>query len=63
MEARQKIEGELRAAREIQQGILPKMVAPLPDAEQFALFAELRPARAVGGDLYDFLHWTITGTC
>ncbi len=54
VEARQKIEGELRAAREIQQGILPKMVAPLPDAEQFALFAELRPARAVGGDLYDF---------
>ncbi len=51
---RQKIESELEVARQIQQGILPKMLPPLPDTREFSLFAALHPARAVGGDLYDF---------
>ncbi len=53
---RQKIEGELRAAKEIQQSILPKMLPPLPDAREFSLFVSLRAAREVGGDLYDFFY-------
>ncbi len=52
--ARQKIESELEVARQIQLGILPKMLPPLPNAPEFSLYATLRPARAVGGDLYDF---------
>ena len=53
-EARLRIESELEVARQIQLGILPKMLPPLPDAKEFSLFAALRPARQVGGDLYDF---------
>ncbi|MDR0932693.1 MAG: SpoIIE family protein phosphatase [Victivallales bacterium] len=53
---RQRIESELAVAREIQLGILPKMLPPLPDAEEFSLYATLRPARQVGGDLYDFFY-------
>lgn len=53
-EARLRIESELEVARQIQLGILPKMVPPLPDTEEFSLYASLRPARQVGGDLYDF---------
>lgn len=48
---RERLEGELDVARTIQGGILPKM--RLPHAE-FKLGAVLKPARGVGGDLYDF---------
>ena len=59
---RQKIESELEVARQIQRSILPAMLPPLPETPEFSLFALLRPARAVGGDLYDFFfldefHW------
>ena len=53
-EARLRIESELEVARQIQVGILPKMLPPLPNAAEFSLFATLHPARQVGGDLYDF---------
>ncbi|MBS1370820.1 MAG: SpoIIE family protein phosphatase [Lentisphaeria bacterium] len=53
---RQRIESELEVARQIQLGILPKMLPPLPDAKEFSLYATLRPARQVGGDLYDFFY-------
>ncbi len=45
--------GELRAAREIQMGMLPdpKAIEGLPPNVEF--FAMLEPAREVGGDLYD----------
>ena len=49
---RERFEKELEVAREIQFGMLPE--TPLPSACGFTLFAELRPARRVGGDLYDF---------
>jgi|RhiMethySRZTD1v2_1073278.scaffolds.fasta_scaffold03143_19 sigma-B regulation protein RsbU (phosphoserine phosphatase) len=49
---RELLESELRVAREIQRGLVPRNFAALggPAAECFAC---LEPARAVGGDLYD----------
>lgn len=52
--AKEKIESELRVAREIQMSMIPKSFPPFPDLPQIDLFAELRPAKEVGGDLYDF---------
>ncbi|PLX87665.1 MAG: hypothetical protein C0614_02860 [Desulfuromonas sp.] len=51
---RERLEGELNIARKIQLGILPKEFPPYPNRKEFDLFATLRPAREVGGDLYDF---------
>jgi sigma-B regulation protein RsbU (phosphoserine phosphatase) len=49
---KQKLESSLRLAHDIQMSMLPK---DLPEDPRFQLFATLRPAREVGGDLYDFL--------
>jgi anti-sigma regulatory factor (Ser/Thr protein kinase) len=49
---RERIEQELRVARLIQQTLLPKQVPALPGWE---IAAQYQPARAVGGDFYDFL--------
>lgn len=48
---RERIEQELRVARLIQQTLLPKEVPHLPSWE---LDSYYQPARAVGGDFYDF---------
>jgi sigma-B regulation protein RsbU (phosphoserine phosphatase) len=48
---KQKIEASLRLAHDIQMSMLPKR---FPERPEFELDAVLRPARAVGGDLYDF---------
>lgn len=52
--AKEKIESELRIAREIQMGMIPKTFPPFPDLDELDLFAQLEPAKEVGGDLYDF---------
>ncbi len=52
--ARERIEGELRIAHEIQMNILPKTFPAFPDRRDFDIYATLRPAKEVGGDLYDF---------
>jgi sigma-B regulation protein RsbU (phosphoserine phosphatase) len=52
--AKERIEGELNVAREIQLGLLQKVFPPFPHHGQFDLFATLEPAKEVGGDLYDF---------
>jgi sigma-B regulation protein RsbU (phosphoserine phosphatase) len=52
--AKERIESELKIARDIQMGILPKTFPPFPDRKEFDIFAILEPAREVGGDLYDF---------
>lgn len=52
--ARERIEGELNIARQIQLGILPKIFPAFPNRHEFDLFATLKPAKEVGGDLYDF---------
>ena len=49
---RERIEQELRVARLIQQTLLPK---ELPEMPGWSLAAYYQPARAVGGDFYDFL--------
>lgn len=46
--------GELEAARRIQMGILPRVEADLTADPRYELAVDLEPARAVGGDLYDF---------
>ncbi len=48
--------GELEAARRIQTGMLPRPEIVLADEHRVELFAHMRPAREVGGDLYDFFH-------
>jgi phosphoserine phosphatase RsbU/P len=52
--AKEHIESELTIARDIQMGLLPKAFSPFPDLPEFDLYALLKPAREVGGDLYDF---------
>ena len=49
--AREKIEGELNVAHDIQMGMLPRN---FPVRDDWDLAALLVPAKAVGGDLYDF---------
>ncbi len=52
--AKEKIESELRIAREIQLAMIPHTFPPFPDLPQITLFAMLKSAKEVGGDLYDF---------
>lgn len=52
--AKERIESELNIAREIQMGMIPKIFPPFPDRHDIDLYAILRPAKEVGGDLYDF---------
>jgi len=52
--SRERMESELRIARDIQMGILPKLFPPFPDRSEIDLYASLEPAREVGGDFYDF---------
>lgn len=49
---RETIEQELRIANLIQQALLPKV---LPDLKGWHIGAHYQPARAVGGDFYDFI--------
>ncbi len=52
--AKEKIESELRIAKEIQMGMIPHIFPPFPDLPEIDLFASLESAKEVGGDLYDF---------
>ena len=48
------IERELGVARNIQMALLPKTFPPFPERTDIDIYASLTPAKAVGGDLYDF---------
>lgn len=48
------IRNELDIASHIQQSILPQTFPPFPERTDFDIFAEMIPAREVGGDFYDF---------
>ena len=50
--AKERIESELRIARDIQMSMLPNI---FPDREGLDLFAAMIPAKEVGGDLYGYL--------
>jgi serine phosphatase RsbU (regulator of sigma subunit) len=52
--ARERIERDLRIAREIQNSLLPRQLPARSDAGGLELHATFTPAREVGGDLYDF---------
>jgi len=52
--ARERVEGELSAARDIQVGMLPRVFPPFPDRKDVDVFALLESAKHVGGDLYDY---------
>lgn len=51
---KERIESELRIARAIQLGMVPKVFPPFPEREDVDVYARISPAREVGGDLYDF---------
>lgn len=51
---KERLESELDVARQIQEGILPKIFPAFPNLSQFSLYASLDPAKEMGGDLYDF---------
>ena len=53
-EAKERIESELRIARDIQASMLPRTFPPFPDRTEFEIFALMEPAKEVGGDFYDF---------
>ncbi len=50
--AKERIESELRIARNIQQSIVPSI---FPKYQGLDLYAYMMPAKEVGGDLYDYL--------
>ena len=50
--AKERIESELRIARDIQHSIVP---SEFPHREGLDLYAYMLPAKEVGGDLYDYL--------
>lgn len=52
--ARERIENELHIARDIQMNMIPQIFSPFPEWKDLDLYAFLRPAKEVGGDLYDF---------
>jgi sigma-B regulation protein RsbU (phosphoserine phosphatase) len=51
---KERFEGELNAARSIQMSLVPKHFPAFPGRPEFEVHALLRPAREIGGDLYDF---------
>ena len=48
------MENELKIAHSIQMSMLPKTYPPYPERTDIEIYGELTPAKAVGGDLYDF---------
>jgi len=52
--AKERIEGELGLAKEIQTSMLPRTFPPYPDRKEFDIYATMMPAKEVGGDFYDF---------
>ena len=51
---KERIEGELNAARSIQMSLVPKNFPAFPERPEIDIHALLRPAREIGGDFYDF---------
>ncbi len=48
------IESELKIASAIQMGMLPKLYPAFPDRKELDVYGFLKPAKSVGGDLYDY---------
>jgi sigma-B regulation protein RsbU (phosphoserine phosphatase) len=54
VKAKERMEDELNVAKEIQMSMLPLIFPAFPKREEIEIYAELIPAREVGGDFYDF---------
>lgn len=52
--AKERIESELRIARDIQMSMVPRNFDIFPQDSGIDLYASMKPAKEVGGDLYDF---------
>lgn len=52
--SRSRLEGELAAAREIQMSMLPQGGEAQESKKAYSLWAKVRPAKSVGGDLYTY---------
>ena len=48
------MESELKVAHDIQMSMLPKTFPPYPERDDIDIYGTLTPAKAVGGDLFDF---------
>ncbi len=51
---REQTERELKTATDIQLSALPSVFPPFPDKTSFDIYANMKTAREVGGDFYDF---------
>jgi sigma-B regulation protein RsbU (phosphoserine phosphatase) len=49
-----KYEKDLKSAHEIQQNIIPSGYPAFPEHQEIDLYAILKPAESIGGDLYDY---------
>jgi serine phosphatase RsbU (regulator of sigma subunit) len=54
IEAKERINAELRIARNIQASMLPRVFPAFPGRRDFDVYAIMEPANEVGGDFYDF---------
>lgn len=54
LQAKERIESELRIARAIQMSMVPKTFPPFPQLADVDVFAMIEPAKEVGGDFYNF---------
>ena len=48
------MESELKVANDIQMSMIPKVFPPYPERDDIDILGQLTPAKAVGGDIYDF---------
>lgn len=51
---RERNSAQLNVAKKIQISMLPTIFPPFPNRTEFEIFAQMLPAKAVGGDFYDF---------
>jgi len=51
---KQKFENDLKSAHEIQQNIIPTGYPAFADHPEIDIYAVLKPAESIGGDLYDY---------
>ncbi|MCF8367342.1 MAG: SpoIIE family protein phosphatase, partial [Bacteroidales bacterium] len=58
-----RIENELKVAQEIQMGYLRKDFEAFSESQTFSLMAEIKPARQIGGDFYDYFMINDTELC
>ncbi|NTU98211.1 MAG: SpoIIE family protein phosphatase [Chlorobiaceae bacterium] len=61
--AKERIQSELKLAKDIQASLLPRIFPPFPERPEFDIYAMMRPAKEVGGDFYDFFFTDRNSLC